>query len=95
MTTAARMRQPLSGEAYVDDGCEVHPACLSCPLPACRYDNPWWFLAWRNADRDADIAAEYERQESNAQRTATLMGTSTRSVYRALARHRAYAELVA
>ena len=24
---------------YLDDGCHVHPSCLSCPLPRCIYDN--------------------------------------------------------
>jgi len=23
---------------YRDDGCRVHPSCLSCPLPACVYE---------------------------------------------------------
>ncbi len=22
-----------------DDGCYVHPSCLACPLPKCRYDS--------------------------------------------------------
>src|SRR2546426_10940407 len=25
---------------YRDDGCELHPQCLTCPLPRCRYDEP-------------------------------------------------------
>lgn len=25
---------------YRDDGCDIHPECLSCPLPACRYEMP-------------------------------------------------------
>ena len=25
---------------YQDDGCDLHHSCLSCPLPACRYEMP-------------------------------------------------------
>jgi hypothetical protein len=25
---------------HTDTGCELHPACLSCPLPRCKYDDP-------------------------------------------------------
>jgi DNA-binding CsgD family transcriptional regulator len=25
---------------YRDEGCELFPSCLSCPLPQCRYDGP-------------------------------------------------------
>lgn len=26
---------------YRDEGCSLHPTCLTCPLPACRYDLPY------------------------------------------------------
>jgi hypothetical protein len=25
---------------YHDDGCDLHDHCLTCPLPACRYEMP-------------------------------------------------------
>lgn len=25
---------------YQDDGCDLHGSCLTCPLPACRYEMP-------------------------------------------------------
>ena len=25
---------------FTDDGCDIAPRCLECPLPACRYDLP-------------------------------------------------------
>lgn len=25
---------------YQDDGCDLHDQCLTCPLPACRYEMP-------------------------------------------------------
>lgn len=27
-------------EHYEDDGCDLFPSCLRCPLPQCRYDKP-------------------------------------------------------
>ena len=26
--------------AWGADGCDLHPACLTCPLPACRFEMP-------------------------------------------------------
>lgn len=26
--------------SYRDDGCDIHDQCLTCPLPACRYEMP-------------------------------------------------------
>lgn len=47
-----------------DDGCHVHPHCLSCPLPACIYDDlPAWkrqqdmAIATRDTAVLADLAA--------------------------------------
>ena len=36
---------------YVDDGCEVSPKCLECPLPLCRYDDPQGFENWQEGRR--------------------------------------------
>ena len=32
------MSYEFHGVNYVDTGCSVHPACLSCPLPRCKYE---------------------------------------------------------
>ena len=32
------MSYEFHGVNYADTGCSVHPACLSCPLPRCKYD---------------------------------------------------------
>jgi hypothetical protein len=36
-----------------DRGCDYHPACLSCPLPICRYDTEG--LAEAKRQRDEEI----------------------------------------
>lgn len=40
---------------YHDDGCDVAPHCLSCPLPACRYDVVGGVRTMRNEVRDEAI----------------------------------------
>jgi len=42
---------------YVDDGCDIHPHCLTCPLPRCRYDEPGGLRAVLNAHRNQQILA--------------------------------------
>ncbi len=27
-----------NGTVYRDEGCDLHPSCLTCPLPSCRYE---------------------------------------------------------
>jgi hypothetical protein len=39
----------------IDNGCEVSPKCIECPLPACRYDDPRAFKAFLRARRLAAI----------------------------------------
>jgi hypothetical protein len=40
---------------YVDDGCEVSPSCLSCPLPLCKYDDPGGYQNWLGRRRRARL----------------------------------------
>ncbi len=42
---------------YRDDGCDIHPQCLTCPLPRCRYDEPGGLRGMLNASRDQQIVA--------------------------------------
>ncbi len=42
---------------YRDDGCDIHPQCLTCPLPRCRYDEPGGLRGMLNAYRDQQIVA--------------------------------------
>lgn len=40
---------------YRDDGCDIHPHCLTCPLPRCRYDEPGGVRALLNAQRNRRV----------------------------------------
>lgn len=59
MTTLVRARRDAleAPFEYQDTGCHVHPACLSCPLPACIYDDPAGSRRGALAARNREIVA--------------------------------------
>lgn len=69
---------------YEDTGCEIHPACLTCPLLRCRYDEPGGLKTIRLSARDKEIARAREAGRSLAEITRRF-GLSRRSVFRRLA----------
>jgi len=68
---------------YQDDGCHVHPHCLTCPLPRCRYDAPGGLRALLNAHRDRQIV-EMRRRGATVDALALRFGVSRRTVFRVL-----------
>lgn len=68
---------------YRDDGCDVHPNCLTCPLPRCRYDEPGGLRALVNAHRDREIV-EMRLSGAGVGELAGRFGLSRRSVFRIL-----------
>ena len=76
------------GMEYRDDGCEVAPKCLECPLPRCRYDVKGGARVMINVDRDAEI--ERLRAEGYSHDDiAARFGVSRRTVFRVLSERRA------
>ena len=78
-------------EAYVDgrnfwpdNGCEVAPKCLECPLPVCRYEEPGGLRAILNFDRDDRIREKHGTM--SAASLAQEEGVSKRTLYRVLAK---------
>ena len=65
---------------YEDDGCSVHPHCLTCPLARCRYDVPGGLGTLRLAQRNASLIQMLEQMP--AQQVAELAGLSRRSIFR-------------
>ncbi|MHB8576648.1 MAG: hypothetical protein ACYDCQ_15095 [Dehalococcoidia bacterium] len=63
---------------YRDTGCHVAPACLSCPLPRCIFDEP---VSQSLARRDRRIRALYRQGWSNG-RIAAHFRISTAHVRR-------------
>lgn len=68
---------------YRDDGCDVHPHCLTCPLPRCRYDEPGGLRALLNAHRDRQIV-EMRLRGVPVGDLAGRFGLSRRTVFRIL-----------
>ncbi len=68
---------------YRDDGCDVHPHCLTCPLPRCRYDEPGGLRAMLNAYRDQQIVA-LRGDGAHVDQIAERFGLSRRTVFRIL-----------
>ena len=68
---------------YRDDGCDIHPTCLSCPLPRCRYEEPGGLRALLNAYRDRQIVRLREKGVP-VDDLAGRFSVSRRTVFRVL-----------
>ncbi|MBI3742788.1 MAG: helix-turn-helix domain-containing protein [Chloroflexi bacterium] len=72
--------------SYQDNGCDLSPSCLKCPLPRCRYDDPGWVLREQRTSRDVAILQMRARQALSVDELAERFGVSTRTVHRAINR---------
>ncbi len=70
---------------YRDDGCDIHPHCLSCPLPRCRYDEPGGLRRIVIAGRNQDVL-KLRLQGESVDRLASRFHLSRRTVFRILAK---------
>ena len=68
---------------YRDDGCEVNPSCLTCPLPRCRYDEPGGLRALVNSYRDGKML-ELRLEGVPVEDIAERFSVSRRTVFRIL-----------
>jgi len=68
---------------YRDNGCDVSPTCLACPLPRCRYEEPGGLRALLNKTRDEQIVSQRASGVPVAE-LATRFGVSRRTVFRVL-----------
>lgn len=71
---------------YRDDGCHIHPHCLTCPLARCIYDEPDGGRAMTKGLRNNEIRT-LRAQGVGLGQLAKRFGVSKRTIYRAL-RHR-------
>lgn len=72
---------------YVDDGCEVAPSCLGCPLAVCRYDMPQGMQSLRGEQRGRQ-AVQLWMQGVRIPQIAKQLGMSERTIYRHLQQRR-------
>ncbi len=75
--------------AYRDEGCEVSPTCLECPLPRCKFDDPDWYRRLRLASRDARVLEALRTERDRPAELARRFGVSVRTVQRIMKRARA------
>jgi Helix-turn-helix domain of resolvase len=68
---------------YRDDGCDIHPQCLTCPLPRCRYEDPGGLKGMLNGMRDREIV-RLRSQGIPIEDIAEEFCVSRRTVFRVL-----------
>lgn len=66
---------------YRDDGCNLYPSCLACPLPRCRYDAARGQLTLEHEERRERVLA-LRRDGLSVADVATMLGVSRRTVFR-------------
>ena len=76
---------------YRDDGCDVSPSCLVCPLPQCRYDsdasgNRNWLQQERRTERDSRVLHVRRTERATVVELARRFAISQRTVHRILSR---------
>ncbi|MEX2599297.1 MAG: hypothetical protein WD533_06540 [Dehalococcoidia bacterium] len=65
----------------MQDGCDVAPACLDCPLPVCKHDDKDWYIRWKSNRRYRRIVEDV--RGLGPHEAARRLGISERTVHRA------------
>ncbi len=71
---------------YRDEGCEVSPSCLKCPLPQCKFDEPGWLQRQKRDERDSEVVAALLQGELSVKEAASRFALSQRTIFRILRR---------
>ena len=72
---------------YADEGCELTPACLSCPMPRCAFDEPGGVAKLIVDQRNEQVVQQAFKGKSPRQ-LSTLFNLSLRSIQRILQPYR-------
>ena len=67
---------------YRDDGCELFPSCLRCPLPQCKYDDPGWLQREKRRERDQNIIEAVKQDGVSISEAASRFSISQRTIFR-------------
>ena len=73
---------------YRDEGCDVSPSCLRCPLPWCKYDDPAAYHRELRLTRDREVMQVKREQGKSVPQLARHFGLSERTIHRILERAR-------
>ena len=66
---------------FKEDGCELHPSCLNCPLPSCPANEPYGMRRALAMTRAKKALIMHLRGKSNKE-IACALGASLRTVHR-------------
>ena len=69
---------------YRDEGCDLAPECLACPLPRCRHDDPGWLRRDAKEKRNRDLLAVRRDEGLGVGALADRFGLSRSMVHRIL-----------
>lgn len=72
---------------YKDDGCELSPSCLNCPMPRCKYDDPGWMQRERRRRRDQAVLNARRQDGLTVPQLARRFRVSERTIFRILGRN--------
>ena len=73
---------------YEDDGCEASDACLDCPLPRCKHDDPSWYQRNRRLAKDLQVMYTIRQERLSVEEAAERFSVTVRTVFRILQRCR-------
>lgn len=68
---------------WEDTGCDLHPACLTCPFPVCRHDTENGMHAYLRGAQALEMT-RLRTLGKSAKDIAAKFGVTERSVHRAL-----------
>jgi len=71
---------------YCDEGCDLFPACLECPLPRCRYDELRGERRTTTSLRDHELIRQKYHDGKSVAELADRFGVSKRTVQRIIRR---------
>ena len=71
---------------YCDEGCDLFPSCLECPLPRCRYDDQAGGRRAATRLRDKALLRRRRLAGNNVAELAQSFGVSKRTVQRIIRR---------
>jgi len=69
---------------WKDTGCEIADACLTCPLPVCKHDDPAWFAKYKQAAKYRIIfyLLRISSTTEDVNRLAEHYNFTTRTIFR-------------
>ena len=73
---------------YRDEGCEISPSCLNCPLPRCRHDIPTGIRGLKQAAKDFSVWNAMQAEGLTVKEAAVRFSVSKRTVFRIMRRCR-------